>query len=399
MTIKAFLGSSLKLFSFVLLYFITLGNETQIKAQCGDTTNSAGQTCAITTAVPFLMIAPDSRSGALGEAGVAFADNANALYWNPSILPFSKSKMGFSVNYTPWLRALGIPDINHAFTPFYYNLGDKGGVIGASLTFFSLGEINLTDAVGNPIGKVNPSEYALSAYYSRKVTKKLGVGVGLRYIHSDIVGSTGMGTGSAKPGQSFAGDISVYNQHKINVRTKGGDKTLHFKWGLLISNLGAKMNYSTVNAQKDFLPGNLKLGYALKYEFDEANSLMWTTDFNKLLVPSAGGTDTASVISGALSSFGDAKGGFSEEMSEINVSTGLEYNYDNTVFGRFGYFYEDPNKGNRKFFTVGAGIRFKVFSLDIAYLIPFSQDRHPLANTFRFSLNFNFGENTSKDNQ
>lgn len=384
-----------RVFPFLLLACLFLSCY-EAKAQCD--TSATGQTCAITTAVPFLMICPDSRSGALGEAGVAFADNANALYWNPSILPFAENKLGFSINYTPWLRALSIPDINHAFTPFYYNFGDKGGVIGASLTFFSLGEINLTDQFGNPIGKVNPSEYAISAYYSRKVSGKLGVGVGLRYIHSDITGSQGIGSGSAKPGQSFAGDISIYNQHRINVRTKGGDKTLHFKWGLLISNLGAKMNYSTINAQKDFLPGNIKLGFAFKYELNESNSLMWTTDFNKLLVPSAGGTVDKPVISGALSSFGDAKGGFSEEISEINVSTGLEYNYANTVFGRFGYFYEDPNKGNRKFFTIGAGLKFKVFGLDVAYLIPFSQDRHPLANTFRFSLNFNFGENPSAKN-
>ena len=380
-----------------LLMFYGAFSVSEVKAQgtnCGikDGTQSNGQTCAITTAVPFLMICPDSRSGALGEAGVAIGANANTIYWNPAAMNFLDAKFGFSLNYTPWLRGLGIPDINHIFLPFYYNFGDKGGALGVSMTYFSLGEINLTDAVGNPTGKLNPSEYAFAASYSHKVTENFSAGVSLRYIRSDLAGAQTTGGVSTNPAQSFAGDIALYGKKDFGIRQSADDGKLTFSWGMLISNLGAKMGYTSTTGQRDFLPQNLRLGYGLRYYFDDANSILFTNDFNKLLVPSAGGTKDVPVIQGAIESFSDAPGGFSEEMSEITTSVGAEYNYDNTFMVRAGYFYEDPNKGNRRFFTVGLGLNFKSFGLDGAFLIPITQN-HPLANTFRFTLNFNFDRN------
>jgi len=378
-----------------LLLCCTLLNNLSVMAQgndCGlkDNTTASGQTCAITTAVPFLMICPDSRSGALGEAGVAIANNANGMYWNPASMPHYKAKWGFALNYTPWLRGLGIPDINHFYLPFYYNFGDKGGALGVSMTFFSLGEINLTNAVGQETGKINPSEYSFNASYAHKVTEHFSAGVSLRYIRSDLAGAQTSGGITTNPAQSFAGDIALFGTRDLGIKQSADDGKLTFSWGLNISNLGAKMSYTSTTGQRDFLPQNLRLGYGLRYYFDDANSIMFTNDFNKLLVPSAGGTKDVPTIQGAFESFGDAPRGFSEEISEINVSLGAEYNYDNTFMARAGYFYEDPNKGNRRFFTVGLGVSFKSFGLDGAFLIPITQN-HPLQNTFRFTLNFLFG--------
>lgn len=358
-------------------------NSTQ--AQSLGNRNTAGQTKAITTAVPFLIICPDSRSGALGEAGVAIADNANALYWNPSTLAFTQKRMGFNVNYTPWLRALGIPDINHAFLPFYYNFGEKGGVAGASLTFFSLGNIQFTDASGNNIGEFNPAEFALSGAYTRKITDAFSAGVSLRYIYSGIAGSQAIGGVTTNAGQSFAGDIHFFYNKDFRFRNT---TDMNFKWGVNISNIGAKMNY-TASTRKDFIPTNLRVGYALTANLDEYNSITFTNDFNKLLVPSEGGRSDKNLLSGIFGSFGDAEGGFSEELTEINVSLGLEYWYNKLFAVRAGYFYEDPNKGARKFVTLGAGVRFKIFSVDFAFLAPLEQN-HPLQNTLRFTLGFDF---------
>lgn len=352
----------------------------------GGNTNLAGQTKAITTAVPFLMICPDSRSGALGEAGVAIADNGNALYWNPSTLAFTQKKFGFNVNYTPWLRGLGIPDINHAFLPFYYNLGDKGGVIGAALTFFSLGNIQFTDAAGNNIGEFNPAEFAFATSYTRKITDAFSAGISLRYIYSGIAGSQSIGGVSTNAGQSFAGDIHMFYTKDFKFRRT---TDMNIKWGVNISNIGAKMNYTASN-QRDFIPTNLRIGYALTAYLDEYNSITLTNDFNKLLVPSEGGRSDKNLLSGIFGSFSDAPGGFGEELSEINVSLGLEYWYNKLFSVRAGYFYEDPNKGNRRFITMGAGIRFKVFTVDFAFLAPIVSN-HPLQNTLRFTLGFDFG--------
>lgn len=350
------------------------------------TTSGSDTITAITTAVPFLTICPDAKSGALSEAGVAIADNANAIYWNPSILAFSQKKAGFAVNYTPWLRALNIPDINHGFIPGYLNLGEKGGVIGAAITYFSLGEIQFTNEQGQNIGSFNANEFAFSLAYSHKITEHLAAGTALRYIRSNLAGSMVTSMGSLQPAQSIAGDMNVFYTKDFQIKSGGKALPMNFRFGMNISNIGAKVTYSNT-ARKDFIPTNLKIGYALKANIDEYNAFTFTNDFNKLLVPSAGGQTQVPLMTGIFSSFSDRK--FSEEVSEINVSLGAEYMYNNLFAVRAGYFYEDPLKGGRKFITLGAGLKFRVFTLDFAYLASLLQN-HPLQNTLRFSLAFDF---------
>lgn len=346
--------------------------------------NTAGQDIrAITTAVPFLMIAPDSRSGALGDAGVAIADNANATHWNLSALAFTEKKSGFALNYTPWLRSL-IPDINLSYLSGFVNLGDRAGVIGGSLRYFSLGQIEFTDENAVKYGQSQANEFALDAGYTRLVTDNFSAGVQLRFIYSNLAANARAGGFETKPGTSVAGDINMLYNKDFNM----GPTPMNFRWGLNISNIGAKISYTNSN-NKDFIPTNLRLGFLLKGNMDDYNSLGLTADFNKLLVPSEGGQSDKSLIDGIFSSFGDAQGGFSEEMSEINISTGLEYWYNNLFAARAGFFFEDPAKGNRKFVTLGAGVKYKVFGLDFAYLASLQQ-QHPLQNTLRFSLSFDF---------
>jgi len=352
----------------------------------------------ITTAVPFLMIGPDSRSGAMGDAGAAIADNANAMYWNTSNLAFTQKKMGYSLSYTPWLRYL-VPDINLAYLAGYHNLGEKGGVFGYSLDYFSLGEIIFTDESAIETGKFNASEFALTAGYTRKVTKNLSAGLNLKYIYSNLAGARQLGGLTTKPGQSVAGDVSVTYNSDFTAKGKKGDIPINFKWGTSISNIGAKMAY-TNSSQRDFIPINLRTGYAFKFGLDEYNTFSFTQDFNKLLVPSAGGSTQVSLLNGMFGSFGDATGfynedstkefsGFQEEIMEISIATGLEYWYNNLFAIRAGYFYENKYKGNRKYFTFGAGLRYRTFGLDFAYLAPTGQN-HPLQNTLRFTLVFDF---------
>ncbi|MBX3101314.1 MAG: type IX secretion system outer membrane channel protein PorV [Bacteroidetes bacterium] len=377
--------------AILLLFAGLLFSSQPVHAQSGVSGQESQR--AITTAVPFLLICPDSRSGGMAEAGVAVAEGANALYWNPSRLTFSEKRYGAAINYTPWLKYI-IPDINHAYLPAYYNFGEKGGVVGGSLTFFSLGNIQFTDENGIETGNYNASEMALSGSYSIRITETFSTGISLRYINSNLAGNTNLGGGiSTQPANSFAGDIHGAWQKDFDFQANKSapEIPMRFAWGFNVSNIGAKMRYTDVG-RRDFLPMNLKLGYALTAELDSYNKLTFTNDFNKLLVPSyiPGPTDPEkNIISGAVSSFGDARGGFGEELSEINVSLALEYVYNDLLAVRGGYFYEDPGKGNRKFITLGAGLKFKVATLDFAYLAPLQQN-HPLQNTLRFSLSFDF---------
>lgn len=347
-------------------------------------TNTGGADIrAITTAVPFLMIAPDSRAGAMGDAGVAIADNANATHWNMSALAFTNKKMGVGLSYTPWLRQL-VPDINLSYLSGFYNLGERGGVIGASIRYFTLGKIEFTDENAVKYGEFNANEFAIDGGYTRKVTDNFSAGVQLRFIYSNLAANARVGAFDTKPGTSIAGDINML----YNKDFTAGSTPMNIRWGLNISNIGAKISY-TNSANRDFIPTNLRLGAALKANLDEYNSLTFTTDLNKLLVPSEGGQSDKELIDGIFSSFGDAEGGFGEEMSEINASIGLEYWYNNLFAARAGFFYEDPAKGNRKFITLGAGVKYNVFALDFAYLASLEQ-AHPLQNTLRFSLSFEF---------
>lgn len=367
------------------------------KAQ--DQSNLLGQLNTITTAVPFLIISPDARAGGMGDAGVASTPDANSIHWNPSKLAFVDKKIGFAVSYTPWLRQL-VPDINLAYVSFYNKLKGEQ-TIGASLRYFSLGNITFTDNVGTEIGQFNPSEYAIDFVYARKLSEKFSGGIALRYIHSNLTGGFTVENNATKSGNSVAADVSMYYRSEIEI----GDKDAELSFGLNISNIGAKISY-TETGVKDFIPINLRLGPALKLKLNEYNDLTFLVDFNKLLVPTPpiydptnvvngeqqilfGSSPDVGVAEGMIKSFSDAPDGFSEELHEINIASGLEYWYDNQFAFRAGYFYEHETKGNRKYFTLGAGLKYNVFGVDFAYLIPTDQ-RNPLENTLRFTLLFDF---------
>ncbi len=361
---------------------------------------TAGQdgTRVITTAVPFLLIAPDSRGGSMGEAGVAVSHDANAMYWNPSAMAFLDNKMGFAMSYSPWLRSLGIPDINLMYLSGYYNTGK--GVIGSSLRYFSLGDIQYTSIDGTVIGNEKPSEFAFDMGYALKVSDVLSAAITLRYFSSRLSSAGGV-TGDAKPVNSACGDIAFMYKKDFKMRSQGQDIPVQFSSGVNISNIGPKVSYTSATANQDFIPINLRVGYAFKFMLDEYNSLTLTNDFNKLLVPSEGGRSDKPLLDGVFGSFTDAVGKtdengvplgtgvFGEEISEINTSIGMEYWYRDLFAARLGYFYEDPAKGDRKFITIGAGIKYNVFGFDFSYLVPF-RTGNPLQNTLRFSLNYNF---------
>lgn len=341
----------------------------------------------ITTAVPFLLVAPDSRSAGIGEAGVALADDASAMHWNAAGLAFSENRMGFGMSYSPWLRALGIPDINLMYLSGYFNTGDAG-VIGASLRYFSLGQIDFTDGLGQPIGSDKPNEFALDVAYALKVSEQFSAALTLRYFQSRLA-SNGALQGDAKPVNSAAGDLSFKYKNDFSMNGAAGPIPVRFTSGVNISNIGPKVSYSSTTANRDFIPINLRIGYAFRFFLDEYNSLTFTNDFNKLLVPSEGGRSDIPLLTGVFGSFSDAEDGLTEELSEINIAVGGEYWYRDLFAARVGFFYEDPLKGNRKFITLGAGLKYNVFGLNFAYLAPLQQN-HPLQNTLRFTLTYDF---------
>ncbi|MEL6624021.1 MAG: type IX secretion system outer membrane channel protein PorV [Bacteroidota bacterium] len=344
----------------------------------------------ITTAVPFLIVAPDSRHGGMGEAGVALANDATATHWNPSALSFIDRQMGFSMSYSPWLRALGIPDINLMYLSGYLKTG-KTGTVGASLRYFSLGEIDFTNIQGDYTGTDKPNELALDVAYSLKVSDQLSAAISLRYLNSRLTSGNGPDE-TNRTVNSAAGDISLFYTKDFTI-SGASDLPVQFSSGLHISNIGPKISYSPTKDLRDFIPTNLRVGYAFKFFLDDYNSLTFTNDFNKLLVPSPrdSGVNVREIplLEGVFSSFGDADGGFGEELQEINISVGAEYWYRNLFAARAGFFYESPNKGNRRFITLGAGVKYNVFGLDFSYLAPIQQN-HPLQNTLRFTLTYDF---------
>ena len=355
------------------------------KAQ-GDSTNTSGQSgCIITTAVPILTVAPDARSAALGDAGVAISADANAIHWNPGKLGFLEKDFGGSISYTPWLRKI-INDMALSYVTGYTKLGKERG-LAFSLLYFDLGEIKFTDENGNALQDFNPKEYTVSAAYGQKLSSHLSLGIGLRFIHSNLSGSISNSTAVSRPGNTAAGDLGMYYNRDLNL----GATTGNLAFGAAITNLGAKISYNSTESA-DFIPTNLRVGTAFGYDLDPFNRITFTLDANKLLVPSPNrdcSMDTSDIVSAVFSSFSDAPGGGKEELQEINLSTGVEYWYNNIFAGRAGYFYENPKKGNRQYFTMGLGLRYQVFGFDVAYLIP-SQQNNPLAETLRFTLSFNF---------
>jgi len=348
----------------------------------------------ITTAVPFLTITPDSRHGAMGDVGVATSPDANAQFWNPSKFAFVKDNFGFALSYTPWLRQL-VNDINLAYLSGYYKL-DQYQTLGASLRYFSMGEILLTDQNGSSLANVSPNEFAFDVSYSRKLSDHLSGGIALRYIRSDLSG--GIGTETYVPGHTFSTDVSFYYTKEFG--STGSDQSISA--GINLSNIGGKISYDD-GQNKEFLPANLRLGATYSKELDSFNSFSFSLDINKLMVPtpqtntstsnSSGSivlpdnSTNRSVISSIFSSFSDAPGGMKEELQEINYSAGIEYWYNHQFAIRGGYFHESENKGNRKFLSTGLGVKMNICSIDFSYLIPIHQN-NPLANTIRFTLLF-----------
>ncbi len=386
-----------------ILFFANLKTFAQSVGVNGQTLNQ------VQTAVPFLNITPDSRAGAMGETGVATTPDVNSMYWNAAKYVFTDKAAAISFSYTPWLRKL-VNDINLSYLTGYYKL-DSRQAIAASLRYFSLGEITFTQTgASGDATLVRPNEFALDFAYSRKLSEQLSGGIAFRYIRSDLTGGNyDPSQGETHAGTSFAADISSYYTTPIKL-DDGKDADLSF--GVNISNIGAKISY-TDNNQKDFIPINLRIGSALKTNLDEYNTLGISLDFNKLLVPTppvyadttnssgtlaiiSGMSPDVSVPKGMIQSFYDAPGGFKEEIKEIIWSIGAEWIYRQQFAIRGGYFHESESKGNRKYATVGAGLKLNVFDLDFAYLIPTSGQNNPLAGTVRFSLAFNFDHQKNK---
>jgi hypothetical protein len=382
---------------FQMLVLLAL-TTTLVKAQ---PTSGTGQLLdddfrVISTAVPFMIIAPDARSAALGDAGVALSPSANSMHWNASQLAFIQDDFGFSLSYTPWLGSLGISDMSISYLSGYYKIS-REQTLGVALRYFDLGGIIFTQTGIDQV-EYNPKEYALEVAYARKLAENFSLSITGKGVISDIIG----GQDDAGPAIGIAADVSAYYTQDMFV---GGNNS-NLSFGMVISNIGNRMSY-TDEAQAVFQPTNLRLGTALKTELDPYNSFTFLVDFNKLMVPSPpirsvdgtiiSGRDPARpMINGMFGSFIDAPGGFREELNEVTIGIGTEYWYDNVFAVRAGYFYEHFSKGDRKYFTVGLGFRYQVFGLDFAYLVP-QRQQHPLAETLRISLNFNFFKGKEAD--
>jgi hypothetical protein len=362
--------------------------------------NLFSQLNAIQTDVPFLTIAPDSRAGAMGDVGVATSPDCYSMHWNSAKYAFIDGNGGLGISYSPWLRAL-VPDINIAYLSGYMRIDTKQ-VISASLLYSSLGTIPFTDEFGNLQRDFNPNEFAVDAGYSRLFSEYFSGGIAFRFIYSNLTGGIYSGGTATKPGISFAADISGYYHREVEIMSKNSI----IAFGLNFSNIGSKMSYTDAKAP-DFIPMNMRLGGSGTINLDNYNSLTLAIDLNKLLVPTpprrvddsivAGRDPNVSVPVAIFQSFYDAPGGFKEELREITYSFGAEYWYNKQFAIRGGYFNENQTKGNRKYFTAGAGFKMHIFSLDFSYLMPVASN-NPLARTLRFSLSFDFNsmKNVSK---
>lgn len=354
-----------------------------------------GEKCAnsVTSAVPFLRIAPDARGGAMGDVGIATSTDPNGMHYNQSKLAFADKDLAVSATYTPWMRNLGLQDVYLAYLAAYKRLDDLQ-TIGASLRYFSLGDIEFTDENGGSLGQGRPNEFEVALAYSRKLSKKFAAAVGAKFIYSNLATGQIVEGNEIRPGVAGGADLSLTYRTPMKLTRAGGE----FTFGAAVSNLGSKITY-TRSANRDYIPTNLGLGFAWKFNLDDHNTLTFTTDLNKLLVPTPrpdidedgdGIPDYKqySSIRGIFVSFSDAPGGFSEELKEINIGAGAEYWYDNQFAVRAGYFYEHYSKGNRKYFSVGLGVKYNVFGINFSYLVPTTNQRNPLDNTLRFSLLF-----------
>jgi hypothetical protein len=384
----------------VLFIFIT-GIFTAVFAQSsGAITNKLlGSLNAIQTTVPFITIAPDSRAGAMGDLGAATSPDVNSQHWNAAKYPFIENEFGFSLAYTPWLRNI-VNDINLGYLSAYYRFGDKQ-VLSGSLKYFSLGEVIFRDIEGVYTGDYNPNEFSVDVGYSRLLSDYFSGALVMRFIRSDITGGGGIEGQQYNAGYSFAADLGFYYQRPLDLADMKGEIAA----GANFSNLGSKISY-TEGSDKQFIPANFRLGIRYTLDIDEYNSISAGVDVNKLLVPTPPITSGDTILYGRkvpnslplswIQSFYDAPDGFSEEMHEITISLGLEYWYRDQFAIRAGYFNESEEKGNRKYFTTGIGLKLNIFFIDFSYLITTSGRNSPLANTMRFTLGLNFGKSGFK---
>ena len=356
----------------------------------------------VNTSVTSQSIAPDARAAGMGDVGAATDPDVVSQYWNPAKFAFMESHGGIAANYTPWLRKLGVTDIHLAYVTGYYKWDDVQG-ISASFNYFSLGEVKLTDLNGTFLQDAHPNEWSLDVAYSRKLHEYVSMAVALRLLYSDMnAPSTGNGQPDLTRGITGAADVAVYYRQPIDLPMG----TSHIAAGINISNLGGKMSFDN-NATRNFIPANLRLGVSYELPFNEYNYMTFALEINKLLVPtrqskytegydkddpstwemSSADYSKMSSVQGIFRSFADAPRGIGEEFQELQVGAGIEYTYNHQFFARFGYSHEDKTKGNRRYFTFGAGFKLSIFSLDASY-VKSIQPSNPLDNTFRVSLGF-----------
>lgn len=392
-----------------------LGSTVAYSQAIGDHNYLGQELNTITTAVPFLQVAPDSRSGAMGDMGVATSADVNSQHHNPSKYVFNKNIFGVSISYSPWLRKL-VNDINLLYLSAYWKITDYDA-LSFSLRYFSLGDIQFTDMYGAPMGTQKPNEFSIDLGYSRKLIDQLSIAITPRFIYSNLTAGQYVEGQETNAGLAGAADVSMFYQQDFALGNSKMNSTL--RAGFNISNIGNKISYSSGTLRRDFLPTNLKLGVSYAIDFNEHHTLMAGVEVNKLLVPTPpeyaidsngriqydaannpiiahGKNPDVSVAQGIFQSFADAPGGTLEEFREVNWSVGLEYSYRNLLFVRAGYFFEHPTKGNRQFITIGAGIHYSIFGLDLAYLFTVDQ-HHPLENTLRFTLTFDFASFKKED--
>lgn len=402
----------MKKVTFFLFCLIVMSFTQSVLAQPSQSTGLTGQTKNyISTGMPILLIAPDAISGAMGDAGVAATPDAYSAHWNNARFAFIESDLGLSTTYTPWLRNLGVGDMNLLYLGGYKRINPRS-TVAASITYFSLGEIQSSDYEGNSTGTMNPNEFDIDVTYAMKITDELSLGATGRFLNSDLTNgqnvSDGSGYVSTKPARSVAADLGLYWQHNI-------DKQQQIAVGGFISNLGAKLSYSDDDTKKEFLPSNLRVGVRYTNEIDDYNEISVLFDINKLLVPTPPKTVgdstygqyyhnsaeyySTGVMRGAIQSFFDAPGGMSEELRELQLSLGAEYWYNHTLAARAGYFYEHATKGGRQYATVGFGLKFNIMQVDFAYLVPTTAfSSNPLSNTIRISLTVNLSNKKGSNN-
>ena len=388
----------IKLFGSCLLIGLLMGTSNLYAQQTPD--EIAGKDVSknyISTSVPILLIAPDARSGGMGDVGVASTPDAYSSHWNSAKYAFIEDDFGMGMSYVPWLRKLGAADMNLLNLTGFKRINDRSAVA-ASLTYFSLGSIEFTEIDGTSKGTYKPNEFGLDISYSMKLSENLSIGATGRYVRSDLTQGVDVGTSTTKAGNAIAADLGMYYQSETNMFDMPGELAA----GLFISNLGSKISYSDDDNEKDFLPANIRFGGRYTMDIDDYNSFSFMLDFNKLLVPTpplydeegniiAGMDNNIGTMLGAIQSFYDSPNGFSEELQELQISAGVEYWYDKVFAVRGGYFFEHENKGGRQYLTLGGSVKYQTLVLDISYLIPTTTlQTSPLANTVRISLAMNF---------